>query len=201
MRKSFWIPMAALLLMVGPALANCGKCGAAEGHAAGAMKGHGHHSHDDAMTCPVDGAKVENMNLHGSYEGRDYYFHAEACLAAFEKDPLEYATAVCPVMGHPIKIKDAAAKSEFDGKTWYFCSADMKKQFDEAPEKYATFTCPVAGEMLTYAEAGAMSEYMGETVRFCCGKCKAAFEKEPAKYIKQAKAEMMHEESDHARYH
>lgn len=193
MRKNLLVSTAALLLIAGPVLANCGSCGA--GQAAKAEGGHTHHA--EAVTCPVDGAKVENMKLHSSFEGREYYFHAAACQAAFDKAPMEYATAVCPVMNHPIKIKDAAAKSEFDGKTWYFCSVDMKKQFDENPEKFATFTCPVSGETMTYAETGATTEYGGKTIRFCCGNCVATFKGDPAKYVKQASAMTKHEGHEH----
>ncbi|MFH1277131.1 MAG: YHS domain-containing protein [Candidatus Eisenbacteria bacterium] len=193
MKRIMLASMAVAFLIAGPAFANCGSCGA--GNAAAEEKGHVHH--EEAMACPVDGAKVENMNFHASYEGSEYYFHADACRAAFEKNPAEFATAVCPVMGHPIKIKDAAAKSEFDGKTWYFCSVDMKKQFDANPEKYATFTCPVSGEILTYAETGATTEYKGETVRFCCGGCVAPFKENPEKFMTEAEAEPKHEEHVH----
>ena len=191
MKRILFSSMIIALLAAAPALANCGSCGTDHTRAAAEKEGHAHH--DLAMTCPVDGAKVETRNIHASYEGRDYYFHAEECRAAFDKDPAEYATAVCPVMGHPIKIKDAAAKSEFDGKTWYFCSAGMKKQFDENPEKYATFTCPVSGEVMTYAESDATFEHEGETVRFCCANCIGAFKENPGKYTNQAKTETKHE--------
>lgn len=155
-----------------------------------AMMGHEGHMMmaPEGTTCPVDGKKVANMDRHAGYGGIDFYFDSDACLAAFEKDPGEYAVAVCPVMGHAIKMKDAAAKTVYDGKTYYFCSVSMKDDFEKNPEKYATFACPVSGEVMTYAEAGATLQYEGETVRFCCNKCVKAFKADPEKYMMQSNA-------------
>lgn len=46
----------------------------------------------EAVIDPVCGVKVVPMttNLIASYQGRDYYFCAEACRRAFEKKPEKY---------------------------------------------------------------------------------------------------------------
>ena len=46
----------------------------------------------ETIIDPVCGMKVVPMttNLVASYQGRDYYFFAEACRRAFEKKPEKY---------------------------------------------------------------------------------------------------------------
>ena len=47
----------------------------------------------ETIIDPVCGMKVDPMttNLVASYQGRDYYFCAESCRRAFEKNPDKYS--------------------------------------------------------------------------------------------------------------
>jgi YHS domain-containing protein len=54
-----------------------------------------------------------------------------------EKAPAAKGTAVDPVCGMDIAVKDAEYQEKYNGKTYYFCSAGCKKAFDKNPSKYA----------------------------------------------------------------
>ncbi|MGC2422899.1 MAG: YHS domain-containing protein [Nitrospirota bacterium] len=45
-------------------------------------------------------------------------------------------TAVDPVCGMDIAVKDAQYQEKYNGNTYYFCSAKCKKAFDKNPSKF-----------------------------------------------------------------
>jgi Cu+-exporting ATPase len=78
-----------------------------------------------------------------SYQERDYYFCADYCREAFEKEPQKFIEGskqwgeeVDPVCGMTIEIPHAAAMSVYQGKFIYFCNVGCKKKFDASPEKF-----------------------------------------------------------------
>jgi Cu+-exporting ATPase len=78
-----------------------------------------------------------------SYQEKDYYFCADYCKEAFEKEPQKFiegsktwGEAVDPVCGMRIEISHAAAMSVYQGKFLYFCNVACKEKFDASPEKF-----------------------------------------------------------------
>lgn len=87
---------------------------------------------------------------HTNYQGRPYYFCAEYCREAFQKDPSKYIAgkkewgeALDPVCRMKIQIPKAAAMSIYKGEFVYFCSPACKEKFDAHPEQ---FLAPPSGE-------------------------------------------------------
>ncbi len=78
-----------------------------------------------------------------SYQENNYYFCANYCKEAFEKEPRKFiegsktwGEAVDPVCGMKIEISHAAAMSVHQGQFIYFCNAACKEKFDASPEKF-----------------------------------------------------------------
>jgi Cu+-exporting ATPase len=78
-----------------------------------------------------------------TYREKDYYFCANYCKEAFEKEPLKFidgsktwGEAVDPVCGMKVEIPHAAAMSVYQDRFIYFCNADCKEKFDASPEKF-----------------------------------------------------------------
>jgi Cu+-exporting ATPase len=78
-----------------------------------------------------------------SYQEKDYYFCADYCKEAFEKEPQKFldgvkqwGEAVDPVCGMTVEIPHAAAMSVYEGKFIYFCNVACKEKFDASPEKF-----------------------------------------------------------------
>jgi Cu+-exporting ATPase len=77
------------------------------------------------------------------FQGKNYFFCAEYCKEAFEKDPQKFidgtkdwGEAVDPVCGMKVEIPHAAAMSVHGGKFVYFCSPACKAKYDASPDRY-----------------------------------------------------------------
>ena len=77
------------------------------------------------------------------YEGNHYYFCADYCRQAFDKEPRKYiegakewGEAKDPVCGMTVQIPQAAAMSVYKGKFVYFCNVSCKEKFDADPDKF-----------------------------------------------------------------
>ena len=78
-----------------------------------------------------------------SYQEKDYYFCANYCKEAFEKEPQKFiegsktwGEAVDPVCGMRVEIPHAVAMSVYQGQFIYFCNVACKEKFDASPEKF-----------------------------------------------------------------
>jgi RND family efflux transporter MFP subunit len=116
---------------------------------------------DPVCGMEVDEKRARAAGRHVEHQGRTYFFCADECKRAFEKDPARYAEPAPPaaaaappagaasqadeqkdlVCGMDVSVKEAVAAgrtSQHQGRTYYFCSDGCKKAFDEAPEKFVT---------------------------------------------------------------
>ncbi len=105
---------------------------------------HQHHG-DDTMLDPVCGMSVDaGSELHYTYQGKEYYFCSEGCLASFKEDPEKYVEEPeehdetqpkDPVCGMSV---DSSSKLRFtyQGKEYYFCSEGCLASFKENPEQF-----------------------------------------------------------------
>jgi Cu+-exporting ATPase len=78
-----------------------------------------------------------------AYRETDYYFCAEYCREAFDKEPqkfingtTEWGEALDPVCGMTVDIPHAAAMSVHEGQFIYFCNVACKEKFDTSPEEF-----------------------------------------------------------------
>jgi Cu+-exporting ATPase len=78
-----------------------------------------------------------------TYQETDYFFCADYCKEAFEKEPQKFiegskkwGEAVDPVCGMIVEIPHAAAMSVHQGHFIYFCNIACKEKFDASPEKF-----------------------------------------------------------------
>jgi Cu+-exporting ATPase len=96
-----------------------------------------------------------------AYEGTPYYFCAEYCRQAFEKEPRKYiegakewGEAKDPVCGMTVQIPQAAAMSVYKGRFIYFCNVSCKEKFDAAPDKFMGKEIQEEAEEKPAAEVG-----------------------------------------------
>jgi Cu+-exporting ATPase len=120
------------------------------------------------------------------YEGKLYYFCADYCRQAFDKEPRKYiegarewGEAKDPVCGMTVQIPQAAAMSVYKGKFIYFCNVSCKEKFDAAPDKF------MAGEIKEEAEKKQPAVAGGESLKkvelpitgMSCASCVGRIEK------------------------
>lgn len=100
------------------------------------------------------------------------------------------ATALDPICGMTVTVKDDTPRVEHDGETVYFCCSGCKAAFEErhglaAPDEAPAAggspliaVDPVCGMTVMVDERTPRTEHGGETHYFCRPGCKTTFEKE-----------------------